>query len=367
MAKKLTSFDKFMKKYTDAFGPSSFENDVAELFREDAKPFANNITRCGIGSIIAEKKGSANAPKIMVAGHMDEIGFMVKGITKQNYLKVNNLGGWWTHNLVGQKVIVRTSSGKEIIGVFGSKAPHSLEPEERKKVMKLENLYVDVGVTEDDEDYLKKELGIRVGDPIVPLSDYHKMGKDGKMLMAKAWDNRIGVIAALKVLENLSKNDHPNSYYAVGTVQEEVGLRGAGTSAYVVDPDIAFAVDVTLASDIPGAKDSEWAEKLGKGPSISVMDGSLTPNPRLRDFVIDIAEENNIPYQLGSLTKGGTDGGRIAQTRGGTPTLTLSISTRYIHAHNGILHNDDVENLIKLLTAVIKKLDKKAVEKIRYK
>ncbi len=358
-------WEAFLKKYTDAFGPTSFEDDVAELMREDLKDIADETRRCGIGSFIAKKIGKEDGPRIMIAGHMDEIGFMVKGITKDGYIKVNSLGGWWTHNLLGQKVVIRTRAGEKIIGVFGSKPPHALDPEERKKVMKLEDMYVDIGVSEETKE-LPKDLGIEIGDPIMPLADFHSMGKDGEMLMAKAWDDRIGVIIAVEVMQNLAKENHPNILYSVGTVQEEVGLRGAGTSAYEVKPDIAFAIDVTLASDIPGAKDAEWGNKLGKGPSISVIDGSLVPSPHLRDFVVDIAKEHDIPYQLGSLTGGGTDGGRIALTASGCPTLTISIATRYIHAHNGILHADDVKNLTKLLTEVVKRLDKQTVDKIRY-
>lgn len=363
---KLDTTEKLLKRLTDAFGPSSFEEEVAEIVRDELKDVATSFERDGVGSIIAVKEGSAKSPKIMLAGHMDEVGFMVAGLTKQGYIKFNPLGGWWPHNMLDQVVVIRTRQGKDIIGVIGSKAPHSLEADERKKVMNLADLYIDIGATEDTPE-LATEHGIRVGDPIVPYATYHKLGKDGKMLMNKAWDNRIGVAIMIMVMKELAKSKHPNTYYGVGTVQEELGLRGAGTSAFAVKPDIAFAIDVTLSSDIPGSKDAEWAEKAGKGPSISVIDGSLAPNPRLRDFVIDVAEKEKIPYQLGSLARGGTDGGRIAITAAGTPTLTCSVATRYIHSNTGILHKDDVLNLTKLLIAVIKKLDKKAVAKIRYR
>ena len=364
MFEKAEQLEKFLEKYTSAFGPTSFEDDVAELVREDLGNLADEITRDGLGSIIALKKGTGT-PRIMVAGHMDEVGFIVKGITKSGYVKVNPLGGWWTHNLLGQKVIIRTREKGDIIGIFGSKAPHSLKADERKKLMELEDLYVDIGVT-DENPKLPGDLGIEIGDPVVPMSEFHKMGKDGKMLMAKAWDNRIGVIIMVMVMQELAKRKHPNKYFGVGTVQEEVGLRGAGTSAFVVKPDIAFAVDVTLAADVPGAANAEWGEKLGKGPSISVIDSSLIPNPRLRNFVIDVAKECEIPYQLGSLARGGTDGGRIALTGEGCPTITLSIATRYIHSHNSVLHLDDVKNLVKLLTEVIVRLDTEKVGEIRY-
>ncbi|MGB9561958.1 MAG: M42 family metallopeptidase, partial [bacterium] len=224
--------------------------------------------------------------------------------------------------------------------------------------------FIDIGVTSSDPE-LPKKLGIRPGDPIVPESNFRILA-NGKMYLAKAWDDRIGVAAVIEAIRALNEREHPNTVYGVGTVQEEVGLRGATTSSYAVEPDIGFAVDVTLAGDFPGAKDGEFSEKCGAGPSLSMLDASLIPNPRLRDFVIDIAEELKIPYQLGTLPRGGTDGGRIQLAKSGTPTMTLSIATRYIHSHQGILHRDDFDNLVKLLVESIVRLDEKMVSKIKY-
>ncbi len=366
MAKRKETVDQrvmnLLKNLTGAFGPSSFEGDVRELFKKEVRGYSDKVWTCGLGSIIARKQGIANGPKIMIAGHMDEVGFMVRGITSKGYIKFNPVGGWWGHVVLGQKVIIRTRKGKEIVGIIGAKAPHVLSAEERKKVMSLEKMFIDVGSYGDYN--APEKLGIRVGDPIIPLSDFHSLG-DGKILLAKAWDNRIGVATAIEVLRKLKGVRHQNIVFGVGTVQEEVGLRGAGTSAYEIAPDIGFAVDVTIAADTPGSEDSEFAEQCGNGPSISVMDGSLMPNTILRDLVIDTAEKEKIPYQLGALAKGGTDGGRIAMTRSGVPSLTLSVASRYIHSHNSIIHYDDFDNLVKLLVAVIKKLDKKAVDKIK--
>jgi len=361
-AKERKRIVALLKKFTTAFGPSSFEDDIRKLFKEEVKDIADEVKICGLGSIIARKSGTNETPRIMIAGHMDEVGFMVRGITKQGYIKFNTIGGWWGHVLLGQKVLIRTRDGKEIVGVIGAKAPHILTPDERKKVIEPDKMFIDIGSYEGHN--APEKLGVKPGDPIVPLSEFYELG-DGKMLMSKAWDNRIGVATAIEVIRALKGDEHPNTVFAVGTTQEEVGLRGAGTSAFEVKPDIAFAVDVTIAADTPGSEDTDFAEKCGKGPSISVMDASLLPNPRLRDFVISVAEEEGIPYQLGSLTRGGTDGGMIARTRSGVPTLTISVATRYIHSHNSILHLDDFINLVRLLVATIKKLDGKALEKIR--
>ncbi|MBN2543271.1 M42 family metallopeptidase [bacterium] len=366
--------EKLLKNLTETFGISGFEDDVARIMVDELKDFTE-ISRDGIGSLIAMKKGKAASPKIMIAGHMDEIGFLVKGFTKSGFVKFNPIGGWWSHVVLGQRMVIKTRSGKEIHGVVGSKAPHSLSADERKKVMDIDDMFIDVGATVEDDDSKKNKkdkrsfperLGIAPGDPITPYSPFTIMG-DPKVYMSKAWDDRIGVAVAIKVLQELKGVSHPNTVYGVGTVQEEVGLRGATTSAFAVDPDVGFAIDVTLACDYPGAKDPEFGEKIGKGPSISVMDGSLLPNPRLRDFVIETAKAKGIPFQYGALARGGTDGGRINLSKIGRPTLTVSIATRYIHAHSGILHRDDFDNLVKLLVEVVKKLDKKQLNKIIYK
>lgn len=352
-----------LKEITDVFGPSGFEDEVGLVVDKHLGGFCE-IIRDGLGSTLGVKRGTSDSPKILIAGHMDEIGFLVAGITKSGYLKINPLGGWWPHVLLSQRVVIRTREGKLVHGVIGSKAPHSLKPEERNKVLDIEDLYVDIGSSEDNN--AAKKLGVRVGDPIVPYAQFEKLGPNGKFLMAKAWDDRIGVATAIEVAKTLKGKKHPNTLYAGGTVQEEVGLRGAGTCAHLVEPDIAIAVDVTLAADIPGSVNAEYGEKIGKGPSISVMDGSLLPNPRLVDFFIDIADKKKIPYQLGSLSKGGTDGGRFAITKSGIASITMSIATRYIHSHYGILHRDDFDNLVKLLTEVVLALDTNAMKKIVY-
>jgi len=362
-AKKIDKREELLIELTDAFGPSGFEEEVGKLVQKRMEGYCE-VVRDGLGSTLGKKVGDENGPKILIAGHMDEVGFMVSGITKSGYLKINPLGGWWPHVLLSQRVVIRTRDGKLVHGLIGSKAPHSLKPEERKKVMQLDDLYVDIGASEDNE--AAEKMGVKIGDPVVPYAQFEKLGPDGKFLMAKAWDNRIGVAIAMETARALKDDKHPNILFAGGTVQEEVGLRGAGTAAHFVNPDIAIAIDVTLAADIPASPNAEWGEKMGKGPSISVMDGSLLPNPKLRNLIIDTAEENDIPYQLGSLRYGGTDGGRFAMTRGGIPSMTVSIATRYIHSHYGILHRDDVDNLVRILTEVVKKLDSKTVNEIKF-
>jgi endoglucanase len=349
----LDKTEKMFKELTEASGISGFEDEVADIMAGHLKGIAK-ISYDKLGSLIAEKKGSAAAPKVMIAGHMDEVGFLVKNVTKEGFIKFLSIGGWWGHVALSQRVMVRTRKG-DFLGVIGSKAPHVLKPDERKKVLDIADMYIDVGAAEGFD--VKKKLGVKPGDPIIPVSDFAVLGNP-KTYAAKAWDDRIGVATVIDVLNKVGKS-HPNTLYGVGTVQEEVGLRGARTSAQMVEPDVAFAVDVTIATDTPGSDGA--GEDLGAGVGIMIYDGSAIPSRRLRDLVISVAEKNKIPFVLTALTRGGTDSGTIQFAKWGVPCLTLAIQTRYIHGHVGVLHRDDYDNCVKLLLAVVKKLDKKTV------
>ena len=353
----MSKYEKLLQELTDAHGISGFEDEAVEVMKRHLKG-ADEITYDKLGSLIAVKKGKSERPRVMIAGHIDEIGFLVKEITPEGYVKFLPLGGWWGHVALSQRVIIKTSKG-DVHGIIGSKPPHILEEDERKKVQQVKDMFIDVGVC---EDFDVKSLGIRPGDPIVPDSNFRVMGNKA-LYMNKAFDDRIGAAAAVAVINELAAIDHPNTVFAVGTVQEEVGLRGAGTAAHYVDPDVAIVADVSLADDGPGAVKGA-AGKLGSGPSITVLDGSMIPNRRLRDMVIDIATEKKIPFHLTALDRGGTDGGRIHISRVGVPCLYMGIATRYIHSHTGVIHKSDFENLVNLIVEVVKELDSKKVESL---
>jgi endoglucanase len=291
----------------------------------------------------------------MVAAHMDEVAFLVTDISKEGYIRFLPLGGWWGHVALAQRVRILTKKG-EVRGIVGSKAPHILPPEERKKVLEISDLFIDVGCAGKFD--VRKRLGVEVGDVIVPEAPFEIMG-NRDLYLAKAFDNRIACAAVIDIAARLSRSRHPNTLYGVGTVQEEVGLRGAGTAAYQIDPDVAFAIDVTVAKDTPGI--TPRSEELTKGPVLIVYDGSLIPNYQLRRLVQQTAERAKIPFQFGSLERGGTDAGRIHLTRRGVPCMTVAIATRYIHSHAAMLSRKDYDNLVKLMVAVIRKLDAKTV------
>lgn len=351
---------EMFKELTETPGAPGHEGAVREVMKKYIAPYSDEVFTDNLGSLIARQGNPDQGPKIMVAGHLDEVAFMITMITDKGFLRFQPLGGWWQQVMLAQRVTVLTRKGP-IEGVIGSTPPHILTPEARNKPVEIKNMFIDIGASSKEE---AEEFGIRPGDTVVPICPFTVL-KNPKMLMAKAWDNRIGCAIAIEVLKQLKEEGHPNAVYGVGTVQEEVGLRGAQTSVRAVDPDIAFAVDVGIAGDTPGIKKEDAQSELGAGPQLLLYDASMIPHPGLRDFVVDTADELNIPYQFDTVARGGTDAGRLHLHSKGVPSLVVSVATRYIHSHASILHRDDFDNAVRLLAEVIKRLDREKLEQIK--
>jgi len=351
---------QMFKDLTDANGIAGNERAPREVMKKYIGPYADLVETDNLGSVIAKKIGDENGPKIVVAGHLDEVGFMVTQIDDKGFIKFQTVGGWWSQVMLAQRVTITTRKGDEVIGVIGSKPPHILPADVRNKVVDIKDMFIDIGAASKDE---VLEWGVRPGDMVTPYFEFNVM-KNDKYLLAKAWDNRIGCAIAIDVMKALQNEKHPNILYSVGNVQEEVGLRGAKTATHKIQPDIGFAVDVGVAGDTPGVTAKESTSKMGAGPQIVVYDASMVSHRGLREFVLDVADEHNIPYQFEAMAGGGTDAGSIHVTANGVPALSIGIATRYIHSHAGILHRDDYDNAVKLMVEVIKKLDRDAVNKI---
>lgn len=354
--------DQMLIDLVSARGVPGNEEEVRKVFIDYAKEYADRIYQDGLGSIIAKKEGPKDSPEIMFAGHLDEVGFMVSQITDEGFIKFQTLGGWWSQVMLGQQVEIKSTKDTLIHGVIGCKPPHVLSKEARETPYKIEDMFIDIGASDKKE---VEDWGIRPGDMITPYSPYRRLN-DSKFLLAKAWDNRIGVAVALKVLENIKKEDLVNTLYAVGNVQEEVGLRGAKTSSNLIQPDLSFALDTGTAGDTPGMTEKEADSKLGEGPQIIIYDASMIAHKELRDFVVGIAEELKIPFQYTVITGGGTDAGSQHLSGQGVPSLAITVPTRYLHSHSSIIHEDDFKNTVKLVEEVIKRLDQETVEKITY-
>src|SRR5690625_1658251 len=350
-----------LKDLTDANAISGHEKEARDVMEKYIKPYADEVLTDHLGSLIAKKIGDTQGPKIMVAGHLDEVGFMVTRIDKDGFLYFQTIGGWWNQVMLAQRVTIMTKEGN-LTGVIGSKPPHILTPEQRKKPVEIKDMFIDIGASSKEE---AEKFGVRPGDSVVPYFEFTQM-KNEKMLLAKAWDNRIGCAIAIKVLKQLQNEKHPNTVFGVGTIQEEVGLRGAKTSAHLIKPDLAFGVDVGIAGDTPGVSDKDADSKLGKGPQIILYDASMISHKGVRDLVVKTAEEKEIPFQYASMAKGGTDSGAIHLTADGVPALSITIATRYIHSHAAMLHRDDFENAEKLIVEVIKQVDEDKMKQIRF-
>lgn len=287
-----------LKKLSEVNGIAGHEAKVRQIVEEELLTVVSkdDLKYDNIGSVIA-KKGS-KGPKIMLAGHMDEVGMIVTKITDQGFIKFQPIGGWWNQVMLAHEVTVTTADGHEVHGVIGSKPPHILTAEERKKPVEISDMYIDLGVKSKEE---VLNLGVKIGDMITPYTEFRVMANED-ILLGKAWDNRIGCAVMLEVMKRLKDIEHPNIVYGVATVQEEVGTRGAKTSSNVVKPDISIAVDVGIANDTPGSSDGS---KMGEGPQLLLIDGGLVGHVGLRELFIKVAEENHIPYQLDYLKGGG--------------------------------------------------------------
>ena len=354
----MDSTEKLMKRLTEARGVSGFEFPVRSIIRSLLTPLGN-ISQDKIGSVICEKIGSERAPRVMLAGHMDEIGFMVKFITDDGFIKFLPLGGWFDQVLLGHRVVIESGSG-DIVGVIGAKPPHLLPSDERKKVVEKAEMYIDIGASSKKE---VVELGVRPGDPVVPSAEFQILANQ-KTYLSKAFDDRIGVALIVLALEKLQSLDHPNTIYGVATVQEEVGVRGATTSVRAVDPDVAIILESDIAGDVPGIKPEQSSVAIGKGPSLLIYDARMIPNTKLRDFVLHIAEEANIPVQLSYIERGATDGAAIHLHHIGVPTIVIGVAARHIHSHSGIIHRDDVDNALDLLVRIITRLNQETVDSL---
>lgn len=348
--------EQFLKALTEAHGVPGYEREIRALLREYMDPLGE-LSQDKLGSLICSLPG--DGPKVMLTGHMDEIGFMVSHITDDGFLKFQQLGGWWDQVLLGHRVIVKTHKG-DVIGVIGAKPPHLLSAEEREKVVVKKKMYIDVGATSKQE---VETAGVRVGDPIVPQSEFAVMANP-KVYLSKAFDNRIGCAVVIDVLRHFQNEPHPNHIYGVQTVMEEVGVRGATTSARIVNPDVAIILESDIAGDVPGIKAEESNVKLGGGPTVMLYDVRMIPNIKLRDLVIETAAALDIPLQFSVMPGGATDGGAIHLHGTGVPTVVIGVAARHIHSHGAILHRDDYDRAVKLVTAVVAKLDAATVTEL---
>ncbi|QGH35365.1 M20/M25/M40 family metallo-hydrolase [Gracilibacillus salitolerans] len=346
---------ELFRTLTELPGAPGNEHSVRKFMKQELTKYADDIVQDRLGGVFGVKNGQG--PKVLVAGHMDEVAFMVTQITSNGMIRFQPLGGWWSQVLLSQRVEIYTDD-KKIIGVVGSIPPHNLTQAERSKPMQQKNMLIDIGADNKED---AEKMGIKPGQSIIPVSEFTPMANEKKIL-AKAWDNRYGCGLAIELLKELKDETVPNELYAGATVQEEVGLRGAKVASNMIKPDIFYALDASPANDMSG-DDKEFGQ-LGKGALLRIFDRSMITHHGVKDFVLDTAESNNIPYQY-FISQGGTDAGSVHLSNQGVPSAVIGICSRYIHTHASIIHVDDYQAAKELLIKLVKQTDQNTVDTIR--
>ncbi len=338
---------ELLSKICTTPGAPGFEQKVRELVIKEVKDLVDEVEVDNMGNVYAIKRGKASK-KVMIGAHMDEIGFMVTHIDDKGFIRFHTLGGFDPKTLTAQRVIIHGK--KDIIGVMASKPIHVMTADERNKVAKLSDYFIDTGMTADEV----KEL-VNIGDPITREREFIEMGQ---CVNGKSLDNRLAVFILLETLRNLKGKEVPYDVYGVFTVQEEVGIRGANVSALRVNPDFGFGLDTTIAFDLPGAAAHEQITKLGEGTAIKIMDASTICDYRMVAFMKQTADKHNIKWQPEILTAGGTDTAGIQRmTEGGSIAGAVSIPTRHLHQVIEMAHKEDIQGSIDLLTACVLDID----------
>lgn len=339
---------KLLNEICTTPGAPGFEKRVRDLVLKEIKGLLDEVEIDNMGNIYAIKRGTGDK-KIMVGAHMDEIGFIVTHIDDNGFIRFHTLGGFDPKTLTAQRVIIHGK--KDIIGVMASKPIHVMTQEERNKVPKIKDYFIDTGLPAKEVSKL-----VSIGDSITREREFIEMGE---CVNGKSLDNRLAVFILIETLKKLKGKKIPYDLYGVFTVQEEVGIRGANVSALKINPDFGFGLDTTIAFDLPGAASHEMITKLGEGTAIKIMDASTICDYRMVDFMKKTADKHKIKWQSEILTAGGTDTAGIQRmTKGGSIAGAVSIPTRNLHQVIEMAHKKDIQGSIDLLTACVKEIDK---------
>jgi endoglucanase len=342
------SLRKLLPKLSESIGISGYEAETREVIRKEIEGLVDEMWVDALGNLLAIRKGKSEHPRILLDAHVDEIGFIVRYIHDNGFLRLTPIGGWDPRILPGHRVALRpegTDPFHRVYGVIGATPPHLTTKSEREKVISIEDLYVDVGVFSKEE---VEKMGIRIGTQMTVWQPFIEM--PGDTISGKAFDDRVGCLVIIEVLRRLAKSgDHQSTVAANFAVAEEVGGRGARTGAYSLEPDVALALECTSAGDMPGIPREKSPTQLGEGPALTVADRNLIAHPQVLATLEKVAKKENIPYQIKQPLGGGTDGGPISQTRRGVPTGVVSVPCRYIHSAISLLKLSDIVTTIDLI------------------
>lgn len=328
-----------LKQLVMASGTSGDEQEIREILYKELVDQADEITFDGLGSFIA-RKGS-KGPKVAIIAHMDEVGFIVKHISDDGFISFDTVGSWWNQSMLNHRVEIRTGTGK-VAGIIGSIAPHALSETDKARPMEPDAMFIDIGA---DSAEMVAEMGVAVGDFVCPEPNFAELTQD--RILGKALDNRAGCALVTELFKRCENEEI--TLYAVATVQEEVGLRGAQTSAEVIAPDIAIVIDTMVAGDTPGFDRIKFPLKLGSGAALALFDKRYIPHQKLKQDLMDTARSMAEPLQFCTMKTGATDGGRYNVMGGGRPVVAFCLPTRYLHANSSMISRSDYDSLATLL------------------
>lgn len=348
----VASLRKALRNLSEVFGISGYESEARDLIRKAVEKLVDEVWVDPLGNLLAVRKGKKNQPRILLDAHVDEIGFIVRYIHDNGFLRFTPIGGWDPRILPGHRVVLRpqrTKTPKRIFGVIGASPPHLTTKKQRQEVIPIDDLYVDIGVTSQKA---VEKIGIRIGTPMTIWQPFIELPED--RVSGKAFDDRVGCLIIIEVLRRVAKTgDHTSTIAVNFAVGEEVGGRGARTGAYTLEPDVALALECTSAGDMPGIPRHKSPTELGKGPAITVADRTLITHPTVLAALEGVATTRKIPFQYKQPLGGGTDGGPISQSRHGVPTGVVSVPCRYIHSAISLLQLSDIMAAIDLVYGFI--------------
>lgn len=339
-----------LQELSDAFGVAGFEDEVRDLIQRHIAPFVDEIRTDALGNLLASRKGGGESTLLLDA-HMDEVGFIIQWIDEKGYLRFTPLGGWDPRILPSQRVEIQTRTGEKRLGIIGSTPPHILKEEDRKQPIAIEDLFIDVGVSSRKE---AAEMGLQIGDPLTIHYPFTEL-RPG-YVTGKAFDDRAGCTVLIETARQLAKTALDINLVFAFVVGEEVGLRGARTAAYQVNPDFALALEGTIGADMPGVPEERQPVRIGQGPAITVADRSIVVSRRMIQALEHAAVEEGIAYQYKLPTYGGTDAGAIHLSRAGVLSGILSVPCRFIHSPNSTLCVRDLEDTIHLVKTFVQTL-----------
>lgn len=353
---------RLLAELTNAHGPSGFEGPVRDILRREWQGLLTDLRADGMGNLLGTLSGQSEAPRVLLMAHMDEVGFLVRHIDEQGFIYFNPVGGYLDQSVLTQRLVIMTPNGP-VVGYTGMKSGHIVTSEERNQLVRLQDMFIDIGARSREEAMGK--FGVRPGLPITYHTEFEMLNGTTRYL-AKAWDDRIGLAVITEALRQLKNLPHPNNVQVAATVQEEVGLRGASVVQASTKPDIVINLEIGIAADFPLLTSPRLAQEvLGRGPAVFVFDGSMIPNNEYVEWIIKVAKENNIPLQFESVTGYGEDAAMLQKSAQGIPAVNIGVPTRYGHSQSGVIDRVDYDNTVKLVVQMIQKLSASEVRAIR--